>query len=50
VPGQNAADDKPMKRFTDLTRKLVGVPKREIDLKRAESKKRTGRSAVESTR
>jgi len=36
VPGQNPADDKPAKRFKDLTRKLLAVSKREIDERRAE--------------
>jgi hypothetical protein len=39
VPGQNAASDKPLKRFTDLTKKLLAVPKREIDERRAERPK-----------
>jgi hypothetical protein len=48
VPGQAADNAKPMKRFQDLTRKLVAVPKHEIDEKRAESKKRKPRSAIDS--
>jgi hypothetical protein len=39
VPGQNAASDKPLKRFKDLTKKLLAVPKREVDELRAERNK-----------
>ncbi len=39
MSGQNAAEDKPAKRFKDLTRKLLAVPKREVDELRAERAK-----------
>ena len=39
MPGQNAASDKPIKRFRDLTKKLLAVSKREVDDLRAERDK-----------
>lgn len=44
VPAKGEQDEDEFKRFEDLTRRLVNVPKRELDKKRDAAKNGNGKS------